>query len=137
MDKRQIRVLHVDDMSSELEMADFYLRDCDSSLDIDTTTSPDKAIELVTNSGYDCLVTDYKMPEINGIELTKLIREKSDIPIIMFTGWGDESIAAAGYKVGLNGYIMKNSDPNTYRELASQIRKLVEALSYPSSPIRC
>ena len=60
-DKRYIHVLIVDDKSIELEMADYLLRDCDPNLDIETTTSPDEAIEMVINSGYDCVVTDYSM----------------------------------------------------------------------------
>lgn len=123
-DSRKIRVLLVCDKSIELEMANFFLRDCDSSLDIETTTAPDKAIEMAVNPGYDCIVTDYSMPGINGLELTERIREHSSIPIIMFTGWGDESIAAAGYEAGLNGYMRKDSELSVYDDLASLIRRL-------------
>jgi DNA-binding NarL/FixJ family response regulator len=105
-------------------MADYLLRDCDPNLDIETITSPNKAIEMVINSGYDCVVTDYRMPKINGIELTERIRKHSNIPIIMFTGWGDESIAAAGYEAGLDGYMRKDSGIETYCELARRIRRV-------------
>jgi CheY-like chemotaxis protein len=91
---------------------------------------------MATNSGYDCIVTDYRMPNINGLELVKMIRERSDIPIIMFTGYGNELVAAAGIEAGLNGYMRKNSDPSVYSDLASMIRRLVEARrDHPSSTI--
>jgi len=133
-DNQHLRILLVDDRPFELEMAELLLTDCDSSLSIETTTSPHQAYELVINSDYDCLVTDYQMPEIDGIELARMIRESNDIPIIMFTGWGDESVAEAGYNAGINGYLRKTADLSIYDGLARTIRRVVYAAITIRSP---
>ncbi len=84
---------------------------------------------MTVNSGYDCIITDYRMPNINGLELVYLIRESSDIPIIMFTGYGNELVAAIGIKAGLNGYMKKGSDLSVYNDLASLIKRLCQGNS--------
>lgn len=122
---RKIRVLVVDNNDDELEMTRLLLKDNDSGLNIEITNSPQRAYEMTINSGYDCIVTDFRMPNINGLELVRLIRESSDVPIIMFTGYGNEQIAAAGIEAGLDGYMWKRSELRVYFELASLIRRLV------------
>ncbi len=125
-DSRKIRVLLVDNNGYDLVMTYFSLKGCDSNLDIEVTNSPQRAYEMTVNSLYDCIVTDYRMPNINGLELVYLIRESSDIPIIMFTGYGNELFAASGIIAGLNGYMRKNSESSVYADLASLIRRLVD-----------
>ena len=107
-------------------MTDHLLRDCDPNLEIDVTNSPQRAYEMAVNSGYDCVVTDYRMPNLTGLDLVNLIRESSDIPIILFTGYGDESVAGAGYEAGLDGYMRKDPGIETYCELARRIRRVAE-----------
>ena len=51
----------------------------------------------------------------------------------MFTGYGSELVAAAGIEAGLDGYMRKNSDSRVYSDLASLIRRLVEARRDPPS----
>ena len=52
------------------------------------------------------------------------IREGSDVPIIMYTGFGSESVLEAAFKAGVTGYMRKKVDVEHYRELAEEIRKV-------------
>jgi len=125
-DNHDIRVLLVDDKATDMEMIKIRLNDSDPNLHIDTTTSPYHAYDLIMNLEYDCLVTDYNMPEINGLQLTQLILKETEIPIIMLTGWDDDSVAEAGFKAGIKGYFKKGSDISLFNELAALIRCVVE-----------
>jgi signal transduction histidine kinase/CheY-like chemotaxis protein len=59
----------------------------------------------------DVIVVDYLMPGMNGIEfLETLNRMGSDIPVVMITGQGDESIAVQAMKLGARDYLVKSSD---------------------------
>ena len=72
------------------------------------------------------MVSDFKMPEINGIQLAEKIREKSDIPIILYTGQGSEEVAEAAFNVGVDDYMRKELDPSHYQVLAKRIKSVVE-----------
>jgi len=46
---------------------------------------------------YDCIISDYAMPHLNGINLTEKIRERSDIPVILDTVQGSEEVAESAF----------------------------------------
>ena len=54
---------------------------------VDTTTSPLNALDRLSE-GFDCLVSDYQMPKMNGIELARRVRQRSKVPFIIYTGLG-------------------------------------------------
>lgn len=61
---------------------------------------------------YQLLLIDYKLPKIDGLVLTKIIRQKLklDIPIVIVTGHGNEEIAIQALKLGANDYLVKRDD---------------------------
>jgi FixJ family two-component response regulator len=65
-------------------------------------------LNAVRNPGADCYVIDYKMPDINGIELAGRLR-KSDInaPVILITGYPDENISTRAAAAGVKDVILK------------------------------
>ena len=70
----------------------------------------------------DCIITDYKMPVIDGLEFAKKIREQSNVPIIIFTGQGSEEIASKAFSIGVNSYIQKSIDPGVWEVLLKEVR---------------
>ncbi|MBW2709805.1 MAG: PAS domain S-box protein [Deltaproteobacteria bacterium] len=71
----------------------------------------------------DIIVTDYLMPDMNGIQfLEALNQEKRDIPVIMITGQGDEDIAVQAMKLGARDYLVKSAD--FFKLLPSVIEKV-------------
>lgn len=93
--EREIDVLLVDDEPELLEQAEMFMGKKENDLRIETTTSPEKALEELESDDYDVVVSDYKMPEMNGIEFLKSVRDdlESDILLIIFTGKGEEEIS--------------------------------------------
>lgn len=77
----------------------------------------------------DCLVVDYKMAELDGLELaTRLRRLQVSTPIILITGYPDESISAKARSVGVRHVLLK---PNLEDNLIDCVRQAVDAPSTP------
>ncbi len=121
-----IRILHVDDDSSQGDFLNYFLPVSDGSFTIQPICDPVKVLDELRRNRYDCVVTDYQMPDLNGIELAALIRKEFDIPIILYTGQGSEEVAEAAFSVGIDDYLRKEMDPSHYQVLAKRIRSVVE-----------
>jgi two-component system chemotaxis response regulator CheY len=74
---------------------------------------------LNSNSDIDMLITDWNMPEMNGLELVKKVRADSrftDLPIIMVTTEGGKAEVITALKAGVNNYIVKPFTPQVLKE---------------------
>ncbi|MCW4050004.1 MAG: PAS domain S-box protein [Candidatus Bathyarchaeota archaeon] len=121
-----IRILHVDDEVSQSEFLRYFLPETNQDFIIDSVSDPTKALECIKETVYDCIISDFQMPKLNGIELAAMIRKKSDIPIILYTGQGSEEVAEAAFSVGIDDYLRKEMDPSHFQVLAKRIRQIVE-----------
>ncbi|XHH10345.1 MAG: PAS domain S-box protein [Candidatus Bathyarchaeia archaeon] len=120
----EIKVLHVDDDLAFLEISKQILLDLNSNLQIEAASSVDQAIEFLSTKRFDVVVSDYEMPNKNGLDLLKILREqKNQVPFILFTGRGREEIAIQAINLGADHYINKQGNPETvYGELNHAIR---------------
>jgi CheY-like chemotaxis protein len=116
-----IRILHIDDDINQLLFTKIFLEEYDSKLSVESISNPIEVENVLSSKKFDCLVSDYQMGEMDGITLTKKVRKDSDIPIILYTGRGSEEVEAVARAAGANGYIQKETDPNHYQGLYSQI----------------
>lgn len=121
-----IRVLHVDDDPNQFEFIKFFLNQIDPVLDVHCVATPEDVIREIDENEYDCFITDFQMPLMNGIELARKVREKSNIPIILYTGQGSEEVAESAFNIGIDDYLRKEMDPSHYQVLAKRIRHVVE-----------
>ncbi len=122
-----MRVLHVDDDAGLLEVAKEILM-MEGNLEVAVALSVDEAFRKMRESSFDVVVSDYEMPQKDGLEFLKELREeKKDIPFIIFTGKGREEVAMKALNLGADGYYNKQGSPETvYGELAHAIFSLVE-----------
>ena len=88
-----------------------------------TAPNGSDAYEYIKNNHVDIVVTDIKMPEMNGIELLKKLREDgfNDLEVIILSGYKDFDFAMQGLKYGCAGYVLK---PVEKDELTSLIMKI-------------
>lgn len=122
-----MRVLHVDDDPSILEITKQILQDMDSRIKIDFARSADEAFGKLSGQRYDAIVCDYDMPIKNGLDFLKELKQKGNsLPFILFTGKGREEVAIKALNLGADGYYNKQGDPETvYGELLYGMRNAV------------
>ena len=124
--ERPLRILHVDDEENQLEFTKLFLEQIDRDVKIKSVLTPEEALKLVEEDSFDCIISDYKMLSMNGIELAQKLREKSDVPFILYTGQGSEEVAEKAFNAGVDDYLRKEAEPTHYQVLAKRIRHTVE-----------
>ena len=78
-------------------------------LDIRLLKSGQECLEYLKDHAVDCILSDYQMPCVSGMELLKSLREQgNDVPFIFITGQGSEEIARNAFKNGANDYFTKD-----------------------------
>jgi len=106
-----ISVLLVEDEPEVLELTRLYL-ERDTELTVDACLSVKEALRKLNHKIYNVIVSDYVMPEINGIQLLKTLKFQGiDTPLIIFTGKGDEEIAIEALNTGAAFYLQKSENP--------------------------
>ncbi|MFB6268852.1 MAG: response regulator [Halobacterium sp.] len=119
----EITVLHVEDDPAFADLAVRFLEDDDGGppLRVQTETDPEAAIERIDN--VDCVVSDYDMPGLDGLDVLERVRERdADIPFVLFTGRGNEEIAARAISAGVTDYLRKGSGSDQFTVLANTVR---------------
>jgi PAS domain S-box-containing protein len=122
-----IRVLYVDDESALLELCKVYLERAEEFI-VTTSSSAPEAIRKLELVRFDAIVSDYQMPEMDGIEFLKVVRGRGDkTPFIIFTGKGREEVVIEALNAGADFYLQKGGEPKAqFAELAHKIRRAVE-----------
>ena len=124
---RGIRVIHVDDDTQFSDLTVEFLESIDERLTVESIPDPTAALEVIDPEGYDCVISDYDMPEMNGIAFLESVRERfPDLPFILFTGKGSEEVASDAISAGVTDYLQKNPGSDQFRLLANRITNAVE-----------
>lgn len=121
-----ISALCVDDDPLSLELVKEFL-EVPSELHIDTATSGEEALDMMSAKRYDAIISDYMMPEMDGLELFQRARRKSpDIPFILFTGRGREEVVIEAFNAGVTSYVRKGADVDVqFIELGYKVKQAV------------
>ena len=107
---KKLKILFVDDdpmsrevMQSILEKYEFEVMVCNDGME---------AKEAIDHNHMDLIISDYKMPNMDGLQLLKVLREEGrDIPFILITGYGSIDSAMEAIKLGTVEYLTKPFDP--------------------------
>ena len=112
----------VDDDADVLGSLRFLLET--DGFDVRTFRNGASLLNAVRSTGVDCFVIDYKMPDMNGIDLAASLR-KRDIaaPVILITGYPDENISARAEAAGVRHVLMK---PLLDESLVTRIRGAIQ-----------
>jgi PAS domain S-box-containing protein len=93
-----------------------------------SVTNPRNALSDIDYATVDCVVSDYQMPELTGLELYQAIDERYDVPFILVTSEGDEEVASRAIRMGVSEYILKQdiNEKQSLELLANRIQNVVD-----------
>lgn len=122
-----IDVLLVDDNERWATFTAEELERREPSLRVELALGANEALSAIREADHDCLVVDYRMPETNGIQLIERVREeRPELPVILVTGEGSETVAARAIDVGVTDYLPKDPKIDQTPVLVGKIRNAVE-----------
>ena len=122
-----IKVLLVDDEKDQMTITSLVLTSIDPSLKIIVVENPKDALKYVTSGqSIDCVISDYQMPEMDGIHLCSEIRMSSSVPFIIYTGQGSEEVASQAFQAGADDYVKKEKENSHYEVLANRVKNVVD-----------
>ncbi|MGL5634298.1 MAG: response regulator [Sarcina sp.] len=98
-------ILIVDDEVKIVEVLEAYLEK--DNFKVMTANNGLDALKLFEENKFSLILLDLMLPDMNGVEVCKKIREKSDVPIIMVSAKNDAEDRIAGFEVGADDYIAK------------------------------
>ncbi len=119
------RLLHIDDSEDFLEQ---FCSVFGNWFDITGRGSAKEAIDILREKNFDCAIVDYEMPGTNGLELLEIIRRQFPaVPVILYTGQGNELVARQAFKAGASDYFVKDIKIIEQREkLINSVRNAIE-----------
>ena len=102
-------ILIVDDEEAQLEALGGYLKK--RGFEVDKSTSPAKVLQIIQEKPIDLVLTDFKMPEMDGVTFLKRIKRiNPDIAVILMTAFGSVESAIEAMKQGASDYLQKPVD---------------------------
>jgi CheY-like chemotaxis protein len=120
-------VLVVDEEEDMLELTETFLERESDEICVTTEKHPPTAAEQVGSGEFDCVVSDLRMPEMDGIELCQqLADQRPELPFFLFTAADTDDIAAKPDSDDLTGIVQKGTGTDHYTDLATQIEASVD-----------
>ena len=118
--KKRYKILVVDDEKRIVHFVRLNLEH--DGFDVLAAYDGTEALKRVREDLPDLVLLDVMLPDMDGFEVLRLIREVSDVPVIMVTAKGEEEDIVRGLELGADDYITKPFSP---RELVSRIRAVL------------
>jgi DNA-binding response OmpR family regulator len=118
------RILIVDDEPDVLKLAEIRLRKW--GYEIITASDGEKGLELIRNEKPDLLLLDLRLPNMNGVEVCRQVkndRELKHIPVILFTATEDMAVAGMAKENGADDYLVKPYEPGELLEKVKSFTK--------------
>jgi len=113
------KVLLVDDEEEFLEALSERMRA--REMEVSTSTSPAEALKRIENESFDAIVLDFQMPEMDGLQVLKILKEKRpELQVILLTGHATLQKGIEAMKLGAMDFLEKPADLDT---LSDKIKK--------------
>jgi diguanylate cyclase (GGDEF)-like protein/PAS domain S-box-containing protein len=126
---RVLRVLHVEHNAFDVDLMHRHLAQHAPHIRLTTASSAQEALARLPLTpsevaDFDLLLLDYRLPGMDGLELTKILREERnlDLPIVLITGHGSEEVAARALQLGVDDYLTKHE--GYLYEIAATLEKV-------------
>ena len=120
-------VLVADDEKIGRQGVHFLLNQMDEELDIIEAKNGKEALDYIENHHLDILLTDIKMPFLDGIELIKeAIKIQPELKIAIFSGYSDFDYAKKALSLGVLEYILKPVNPEEFK---ATVKKIIDQVN--------
>ncbi|MGG0294021.1 response regulator transcription factor [Bacillus pacificus] len=117
---KDIRILIADDDKEIRNLLKIYLER--ELYMVDTAINGDEALQLFNQNNYNLVILDLMMPKVDGIEVCKKLRDKTNVPILMLTAKDHEVDKILGLSIGADDYITK---PFSIHEVIARVKALM------------
>jgi DNA-binding response OmpR family regulator len=121
------RILLIEDDARLAEMVSEYLGE--AGFRVSVAALGRSGLEWLAREPFDALVLDLMLPDMDGLEVCRQWRAKSDTPVLMLTARGDATDRIVGLEIGADDYLPKPFEP---RELLARLRAILRRKTYPS-----
>jgi len=125
------KVLVVDDEVKLVRLIKAYLEE--AGFEVVTAYDGDQALQQFEREAPDLIVLDLMLPQIDGLEVARRVRRRSDVPLIMLTARVEETDRVVGLELGADDYVTKPFSP---RELVARVRAVLRRGAHPPSSQR-
>jgi DNA-binding response OmpR family regulator len=117
-----VRILIIED---EIKVVSFLKEGLEEhGFDVDFAYEGLVGEHKITENGYDLVILDVKLPDINGFDLCKRVKEvKPNLPVLMLTALGTTDDKLTGFDSGTDDYLVK---PFDFKELVARVRALLK-----------
>ena len=119
-------ILIIDDDAKLNQLLKDFLKDF--GFEVVTATHPAKGLKTINQASPDLVILDIMLPEMDGFEVCRAIRQTSKIPIIMLTARGEVTDKVVGLELGADDYLAKPFEP---RELVARIQSVLRRAKQP------
>lgn len=117
MENANTKILMIDDDTKLCRLVKDYL--APFGFDVEAAHTGTAGLEKAKNENFDTVILDVMMPEMDGFEVLKRIRQFSTVPVLMLTALGDEADRIVGLEIGADDYLPKTFST---RELLARLR---------------
>ncbi|PFX65027.1 DNA-binding response regulator [Bacillus toyonensis] len=117
---KDIRILIADDDKEIRNLLKIYLER--ELYMVDTAINGDEALQLFNQNNYNLVILDIMMPKVDGIEVCRKLRDKTNVPILMLTAKDHEVDKILGLSIGADDYITK---PFSIHEVVARVKALM------------
>ncbi len=123
-----MRILVVDDDPPSVKMTAFLLRE--EGYEVITAENGRGALEMIQAQSPDLVILDVMLPYVDGLEVTRRIRQTMDVPIIMLSAKGETADKVSGLEVGADDYLAKPFEPSELLARVKAVLRRSEIFAY-------
>jgi len=133
MVQSNLTILVVDAEYTTRQVLTEYLRQ--AGYNVVSAANGQSALKIFTQCHLALVVLDVMMPELDGWEVLRDLRERSDVPVLMLTGFADDADQLIGFELGADDYVTKPFSP---RQVVSRVRAILRrTTAEKSKPLVC
>jgi PAS domain S-box-containing protein len=121
-----LKILHIEDNLNDHKLLVMGLKKLIPDVIFSRVETSDEAFDILHSESFDCIICDFQIPGLNGVDFIKNLRYQGDTtPLILLTGEGNEAVAAAAFRMGANDYFAKGDQFAIYDRLLNSIENSI------------